>query len=141
MRTRSKKASKKNSPNTTKTARRSAPKPAKLSRLKRPADMSLEDWQVELRRQFGREQDYRLKNVGEQTVITLSASGDAPDEGCLFAFGESEQETAVYRIKNIAPSTDLVAQITLVDDAPAISTADQGTIPPYTPNITIPPAR
>jgi superfamily II DNA or RNA helicase len=32
--------------------------------------MSLEDWQVELRRQFGREQDFRLKNVGEHAVFS-----------------------------------------------------------------------
>ncbi len=45
-------------------------KPAKLSRLSKPEGMSLEDWQVELRRQFGREQDYRLKNVGDQPVFS-----------------------------------------------------------------------
>ncbi len=45
-------------------------KPAKLSRLNKPDGMSLEDWQIELRRQFGREQDYRLKNVGDQAVFS-----------------------------------------------------------------------
>ena len=45
-------------------------KPAKLSRLHKPEGMSLEDWQVELRRQFGREQDYRLKNVGDQPFFS-----------------------------------------------------------------------
>ncbi len=43
---------------------------AKLSRLSRPAGMSLEDWQIELRRQFGREQDFRLTNVGEQPIFS-----------------------------------------------------------------------
>src|SRR6185437_15682793 len=33
----------------------------KLSRLHKPAGMSLEDWQIELRRQFGREQNYLLE--------------------------------------------------------------------------------
>jgi superfamily II DNA or RNA helicase len=42
----------------------------KLSRLHKPAGMSLEDWQIELRRQFGREQDYRLKNLGEDTLFS-----------------------------------------------------------------------
>ena len=45
-------------------------KAAKLSRLQKPPEMSLEDWQIELRRQFGREQSYRLKNVGDQPVFS-----------------------------------------------------------------------
>jgi superfamily II DNA or RNA helicase len=32
--------------------------------------MSLEDWQIELRRQFGREQPFRLKNIGEHPVFS-----------------------------------------------------------------------
>src|SRR5947209_3892636 len=35
-------------------------KAAKLARLHKPEGMSLEDWQVDLRRQFGREQSFRL---------------------------------------------------------------------------------
>jgi len=42
----------------------------KLSRLHKPAGMSLEDWQIELRRQFGREQDYRLENVGDHPIFS-----------------------------------------------------------------------
>jgi superfamily II DNA or RNA helicase len=45
-------------------------KPRKLSHLKKPAGMSLEDWQRELRRQFGREQNYRLQNVGEDPIFS-----------------------------------------------------------------------
>lgn len=33
----------------------------KISRLRKPDDMSIEDWQIELRRQFGREQKFILK--------------------------------------------------------------------------------
>jgi superfamily II DNA or RNA helicase len=59
-------------------ARRPAPeepqakkrRPAKLSRLHKPEGMSLEDWQIELRRQFGREQNYRLENVGEHPIFS-----------------------------------------------------------------------
>src|SRR5262245_9718739 len=43
---------------------------SKLSRLHRPEQMSLEDWQRELRRQFGREQKYMLRNLGEQPVFS-----------------------------------------------------------------------
>jgi superfamily II DNA or RNA helicase len=45
-------------------------KPRKLSHLKKPPGMSLEDWQRELRRQFGREQNYRLKNVGDHAIFS-----------------------------------------------------------------------
>ncbi len=42
----------------------------KLSRLHKPAGMSLEDWQIELRRQFGREQSYRLENTGDHPIFS-----------------------------------------------------------------------
>ncbi|HVS36240.1 MAG TPA: DEAD/DEAH box helicase [Gemmataceae bacterium] len=45
-------------------------KPTKLSRLHKPEGMSLEDWQVELRRQFGREQHYRIKNIGDHPLFS-----------------------------------------------------------------------
>src|SRR5262245_30888755 len=63
----------------TKTASRSArqrnsggkrEKKPKLSRLYKPPEMSLEDWQIELRRQFGREQEFTLKNVGDQPFFS-----------------------------------------------------------------------
>jgi superfamily II DNA or RNA helicase len=42
----------------------------RLSRLQKPEEMSLEDWQVELRRQFGREQKFVLKNLGDHPVFS-----------------------------------------------------------------------
>ena len=42
----------------------------KLSRLHKPPDMSLEAWQTELRRQFGREQRFLLKNAGGHPVFS-----------------------------------------------------------------------
>lgn len=44
--------------------------PRRLSRLDKPDDMSLEMWQRELRRQFGREQAFVLKNVGTEPVFS-----------------------------------------------------------------------
>jgi len=41
-----------------------------LSRLRKPEDMSLEQWQVELRRQYGRAQKFRLKNLGEDPLFS-----------------------------------------------------------------------
>ena len=42
----------------------------KLSRLRKPEEMTLEAWQVDLRRQFGREQKFKVKNVGGQPVFS-----------------------------------------------------------------------
>src|SRR5579859_2285752 len=49
---------------------RSNAKEARLSRLHKPEEMSLEEWQRELRRQFGREQHFQLKNLGEQPIFS-----------------------------------------------------------------------
>src|SRR5690349_8023393 len=58
-----------------------ARKPAKLSRLHKPEGLSLEAWQIELRRQFGREQKFVLENLGDEPVfsefaVTNPASGN-----------------------------------------------------------------
>jgi hypothetical protein len=46
-------------------------KPArKLSRTRKPDDLSLEQWQVALRRQYGRQQDFLLKNVGDEPIFS-----------------------------------------------------------------------
>jgi hypothetical protein len=44
--------------------------PAKLSRLHKPEHLSLEDWQRELRRQFGRDQSFGIKNLGEDDIFS-----------------------------------------------------------------------
>ena len=45
-------------------------KPKRISRLRRPEDLSLEAWQVALRRQFAREQNFRMKNIGAEPVFS-----------------------------------------------------------------------
>jgi superfamily II DNA or RNA helicase len=45
-------------------------KAPKLSRTHKPAEMSLEDWQRELRKQFGQAQTFLLKNVGDHPVFS-----------------------------------------------------------------------
>ncbi len=52
------------------TAVRTPSSPAPLSRTRRPEGMSLEAWQIGLRRQFGRAQRYRLKNIGAEPVFS-----------------------------------------------------------------------
>lgn len=42
----------------------------KLSRTKKPAEMSLEEWQIALRQQFGRTLPYRIKNLGDHPVFS-----------------------------------------------------------------------
>ena len=44
--------------------------PKKLSRQRKPSDMPLETWQIELRRQFGREQKFQLKNLGREPIFS-----------------------------------------------------------------------
>ncbi|MGC8539982.1 MAG: DEAD/DEAH box helicase [Phycisphaerae bacterium] len=58
---------KKNRPGTKATK---AAKPPKLSRLIQPADLSLEEWQIALRRQYGQEQNFALRNIGDQKIFS-----------------------------------------------------------------------
>jgi superfamily II DNA or RNA helicase len=60
--------------------RKQATAAPRVSRLHQPPDMSLEEWQRELRRQFGREQKFELQNLGEHPIfsdfrVTNPASG------------------------------------------------------------------
>jgi superfamily II DNA or RNA helicase len=43
---------------------------AKISRLRKPEDMSLEQWQVVLRKQFAQKQSFRLTNVGGAPIFS-----------------------------------------------------------------------
>lgn len=42
----------------------------KLSKTNKPDNLSLEEWQRQLRQQFGREQKFKLTNVGDQAVFS-----------------------------------------------------------------------
>jgi hypothetical protein len=75
---------------------------------------------------------------GEFTSLTLVGDLSLVKRGTLFGFGETGQESAVYRVQGIAHQKDLIATLTLVDDAPAIALADQGEIPDYDPHVSIP---
>lgn len=83
--------------------------------------------------------------VGDQTSlvfstpIAVSDPNTVPAIGDLAVFGEAGLETIQLLIKEIIPEPDYVATITCVDYAPAIFTADTGTIPPPQTVITIPP--
>lgn len=45
-------------------------KTIRISRLRRPEELSLEAWQIALRRQFGLEQDFRVRNIGDDPVFS-----------------------------------------------------------------------
>jgi hypothetical protein len=64
---------------------------------------------------------------------------DAPDIGDLVSFGIKNSETVEMIVHQIEMGEELTAKITLVDAAPAVHTADTGTIPAYDPQITIAP--
>jgi len=76
---------------------------------------------------------------GESRTLQLVGNAALPDPGDLALFGEADRESVVLRVYAVEPENDLAAKLTLVDDAPAIGAADQGEIPPYDSQITIPP--
>ena len=43
---------------------------SKISRLRKPSEMSLEEWQIALRREYGREQKFRLRNEGGEPFFS-----------------------------------------------------------------------
>lgn len=45
-------------------------KVTKISNLRKPEDMPLEQWQIALRRQFAQKQNFRLKNTGDEPVFS-----------------------------------------------------------------------
>ncbi len=75
---------------------------------------------------------------GDYASLTLVGDLSLVVPGTLFGFGETGQESAVYRVQGISHQKDLIATLTLVDDASEISTADTGAIPEYDPHVTIP---
>jgi superfamily II DNA or RNA helicase len=50
--------------------KRAKAKAKKISRLRKPEDMSLEAWQIALRRQFAQEQKFSVKNTGPELVFS-----------------------------------------------------------------------
>ncbi len=56
----------------TKASTQKAARPAKpkLSRTRKPDGMTLEQWQVALRREFGRQQQFTMQNIGDHEVFS-----------------------------------------------------------------------
>ncbi len=90
-----------------KTKDKPARKARKISRTRKPDGMSLEQWQVELRRQFGREQPFELENLGSEPLfsdyrVTNPASGKSyrvAIRGC--ALGENYCSCPDYAVNTL----------------------------------------
>lgn len=79
--------------------------------------------------------------AGEQSAFTFTAaipSATKPAVGDLCLLGVLGQESVELLVNGIDPGPDLTAKLTLVDAAPAVLTADSGTIPPFDSRITLP---
>ena len=51
-------------------AKKANPAEARVSRTRRPPELEVADWQTTLRRQFGREQNFGLENLGQEPVFS-----------------------------------------------------------------------
>lgn len=72
-------------------------------------------------------------------TVPVPAGDPKPQRGDLFVYGPTGQETRELVIKSIDIDRDLGGRITAVDHAPAVHTAETGTIPPFDSGITRPP--
>ena len=81
-----------------------------------------------------------VTNAGENYSVTFNpVLSQAPGVGNLILFGESGLESIDAIITRIDNGAGLTAKITAVPYAPAVLTADGGSIPDWDSNITLPP--
>ena len=76
------------------------------------------------------------------TVFTISPAmnpADLPAVGDLAFFGQSGSESILALITRIDPGVDLTARVTCIPYNSAVYNADQGTIPSWNSQITLPP--
>lgn len=78
--------------------------------------------------------------VATVTLAAPESPSSAPGIGDLVVLGPVGVETREMIVLAIDHDRDLRARITLIDHAPAIHSADTGTIPPWDSGITSPPA-
>ncbi|HEX2753259.1 MAG TPA: host specificity factor TipJ family phage tail protein [Alphaproteobacteria bacterium] len=82
-----------------------------------------------------------LTAAGSSTDIMLATAqplATAPAAGDLVLAGIAGRESVELVVQAIEPQSDLSARITCVDAAPAIHTADQGTMPLFNSQMTLP---
>lgn len=103
-----------------------------------PVDLAAgTQYQLQVRKADGTQARVSVTSAAGAGVaqLTLSATtGAAP--GDLWVLGTVNHGTADLLVKEIVPSDNLTAELTLVDAAPAVWAADAGTPPPFVSNIT-----
>jgi hypothetical protein len=77
-------------------------------------------------------------NTYSLTFSTPVPTSTGLDAGDLFSFGETNSVTIDALVHSITPQEDFLAEIKLIDYAPGVFTAADGTIPTYNNNITTP---
>lgn len=110
------------------------------------ADVTMEgatDYGVRFRKSDGTSLRLDVNTVaGTGPTLTLTtpyAIASGPEVGDLAMFGERNSETVDMIVWAIEPQSDLSAKITCVDAAPDVHTADTGTIPGFSSQVTVPP--
>lgn len=79
--------------------------------------------------------------AGDQTSLTLTtpvSTASGPAVGDLVLFGVSGSESVELVVRSVEPLPDMGARITFQDYAPEIQAADQGEVPEFDPQITLP---
>ena len=83
-----------------------------------------------------------LTHAGTHTEISFTTPQpliSAPAAGDLVLAGIAGRESVALVVQAIEPQSDMAARLTCVDAAPAIHTADQGTLPLFNSRMTLPP--
>jgi len=75
----------------------------------------------------------------DEVQLASPLPGVLPQPGELAMVGEAGRETVELLVKSITPGPDLSATLVLVDAAPAVHQAESGVIPPFDPQLSIPP--
>lgn len=79
--------------------------------------------------------------AGTHNIIAFAVPqplATAPKAGDLLLAGIAGRESVELVVQAIEPQSDLSARLTCVDAAPALHAADQGSIPPYNSQMTLP---
>lgn len=80
-----------------------------------------------------------VTNSGYQTTLSLSGSGNLPSKGVVFAFGETNEETADLVVKQIVDRGEyLNARLICKDYVPEVFDAVDKELPEYNTHITMP---
>jgi superfamily II DNA or RNA helicase len=69
-------------------------RPIKTPRTRKPENLSLDEWQIALRREYGRNQDFKMKNLGAEPIFSEFAVTN-PKSGRMYRVAIRGQELGV----------------------------------------------